>query len=159
MVNKAHRHHDVIVAWANGATIECRDYPNTEWEHCAKPTWHELGEYRVKPEPPEMAYPKTMMTNEVLNDVYDRSHNRLQKLFFPEGELAAVANAAIRHAIDEGQVLRLSGIAAYTEKRDMAVANAMKAEAIRISTAYSTGLGQYILDYLDVNATIAGVKP
>lgn len=96
---KPHKHAEVIKAWADNKPIQ-RRMSDGFWMDVTTlaPYFNAESEFRIKPEPPEMAYPKTRMTNEVLNDVYDRSHNRLQKIFFPEGELAAVANAAMTRA-------------------------------------------------------------
>lgn len=45
-----HKHKDLIIAWANGASIE---FLNTfgEWQSILKPGWDEDTEYRIKPEP------------------------------------------------------------------------------------------------------------
>jgi hypothetical protein len=45
-----HKHYDLIVAWANGATIE---YLNSDgyWTLTSSPSWNEYQRYRVKLEP------------------------------------------------------------------------------------------------------------
>lgn len=49
-MNKPHKHKDVIIAWANGAEIECRNPAfSKEWEPVEFPTWSTNVEYRVKP--------------------------------------------------------------------------------------------------------------
>ena len=53
-MNQPHKHKDLIIAWANGAEIQfqtsfMKEY--NEWETTRKPTWVELIQYRVKPEP------------------------------------------------------------------------------------------------------------
>lgn len=47
-----HKHFDCIVAWANGATIQCLSNANgADWRDIANPSWHSNYDYRVKPEP------------------------------------------------------------------------------------------------------------
>ena len=47
-----HPHRDVIIAWANGATIQVREEGYTDWITCKTrpPLWKEGYEYRVKAE-------------------------------------------------------------------------------------------------------------
>lgn len=45
-----HKHAEVIKAWADGAEIQFR-YPNGTWIDAADPSFRDLAEYRVKPEP------------------------------------------------------------------------------------------------------------
>jgi hypothetical protein len=47
-----HKHYDLIVAWADGAKIECKDY-DSRWYAINNPMWHDHTEYRIKPEPPK----------------------------------------------------------------------------------------------------------
>lgn len=51
MTSTKHIHHDVIIEWAKGATIQFYDSKNEKWVDTLhnKPTWSEDGEYRVKP--------------------------------------------------------------------------------------------------------------
>lgn len=54
---KPHKHKDLIIAWANGATIECKKYYKNHfsielsefWEVTHNPSWNEHTEYRIKP--------------------------------------------------------------------------------------------------------------
>ena len=46
-----HVHHDVIIAWAKGETIEFRNQFGTWRIATTTPTFDEHWEYRVKPEP------------------------------------------------------------------------------------------------------------
>lgn len=50
-MKQKHKHYDVIVAWANGAEIECRSGGRLEWFITYAPEWNELYEYRIKPDP------------------------------------------------------------------------------------------------------------
>ena len=44
-----HKHADLIKAWADGASIEFKDYPNN-WETIHNPSWNIGTVYRIKPE-------------------------------------------------------------------------------------------------------------
>jgi len=43
------KHHDVIIAYAKGATIEWRSKPTDSWVQIGCPTFHDNHEYRVRP--------------------------------------------------------------------------------------------------------------
>ena len=47
-MTQRHKHADVIIAWANGAEVECRGQPSRGWITATKPDWNEEYEYRVK---------------------------------------------------------------------------------------------------------------
>lgn len=47
-------------------------------------------------------YPVTWMTTDEINEVFDRSHNMLQKVILPAESCRNIANAAIKHGIDNG---------------------------------------------------------
>ena len=48
-----HKHADVIIAWANGAQIQCKSEIDKSWEDFkdSPPRWLDCCEYRIKPEP------------------------------------------------------------------------------------------------------------
>ena len=48
-----HVHHDLIVAWAKGATIQWKGSCGPEdWRNCSqRPAWDKDVSYRIKPEP------------------------------------------------------------------------------------------------------------
>lgn len=48
--NKRHKHADLIIAWANGAEIECLD---SNWYYVCTPSWDVTTKYRIKPVKPE----------------------------------------------------------------------------------------------------------
>jgi hypothetical protein len=52
-MNKQHKHHDLIVAWAKGADIQYKDpcAYKAEWQDIEKPNWLKDMEYRIKPTP------------------------------------------------------------------------------------------------------------
>lgn len=43
-----HKHYDLIVAWANGAAIECRINATAPWVTTTHPSWLIDMEYRIK---------------------------------------------------------------------------------------------------------------
>jgi hypothetical protein len=47
--SKWHPHHDIIVAWAKGAKIECYAVSTRKWVTTPYPLWAETTQYRVKP--------------------------------------------------------------------------------------------------------------
>lgn len=50
-MNERHKHADLIIAWANGAKIECKqDYGVDVWMETSDPRWFVDIEYRIKPE-------------------------------------------------------------------------------------------------------------
>lgn len=158
---KPHKHAEVIRAWADGAQIECVD--RGVWVECPGPTWQEYAEYRVKP---EKVYPVTQMTDDNLSSAWSDC---------PAGfkGLRRFANAALRHAIDAGQIVtkdehesaliqlgeHLRGIAiAPDAARDMAIAEAVKAEAMRLTEIYSTACHGQLRANLVPAAIIATIK-
>ena len=92
-----HKHHDVIVAWAAGAEIE---YLTTGgfWSAATSPIWDESRQYRIKPEPPAKSYPVTGMTGQ------DYAAALCCSIVMDAHKCERIANAALRHAIDSGQV-------------------------------------------------------
>jgi hypothetical protein len=50
-MTQRHVHADLIIAWANGAKIQCKSREFTEWVDIDLPRWFTHYEYRVKPEP------------------------------------------------------------------------------------------------------------
>lgn len=92
---KPRKHHDTIVAWANGAQIQYRKPVTGAWEDTSNPAFVDDYEYRVKP---EREYPKTKMTIQELVDAYRDCGNTW------DGCYTELANKVIRHAVDAGQV-------------------------------------------------------
>ena len=43
------KHKDLIIAWANGAEIECWQVNDKLWSTIEKPKWDENFNYRIKP--------------------------------------------------------------------------------------------------------------
>lgn len=50
-MTQRHKHADLIIAWANGAKIQCKKSGSETWDDEKNPTWVDHFEYRIKPEP------------------------------------------------------------------------------------------------------------
>lgn len=56
-MTERHKHADLIIAWANGATIQVYALPSTHgtdipcWLDADAPSWRHDSEYRIKPQP------------------------------------------------------------------------------------------------------------
>lgn len=46
-----HKHHDLIIAWANGSKIEVKSNISPAWRIENYPSWYEDDEYRIHYEP------------------------------------------------------------------------------------------------------------
>lgn len=50
-----HKHYDMIVAWAEGKTIQYKNFQSKDfvgtWRDIPHPSWDSRNEYRIKPEP------------------------------------------------------------------------------------------------------------
>ena len=46
-----HKHYECIVAWASGKKIQYKSHAKKEWKDVRCPTWTDVAEYRIKPEP------------------------------------------------------------------------------------------------------------
>jgi len=64
-----HKHADLIIAWANGAEIQFREYEGkwNDFQPNGYACWHQDMEYRIKPEPK----PETLDTRSYLIGRYD----------------------------------------------------------------------------------------
>ena len=90
-----HKHAEVIRAFADGAQVEVkRDGGN--WIATPRPDFDEDLEYRVKPVAPK--WPQTTMTSPELTKAYDANKMMICAL-------EDVANAAIAHACEAGQLV------------------------------------------------------
>lgn len=100
---KPHKHAEVIKAWADGAEIEFRGDHHKEWMPALSPSWADYNEYRIKPVEPERVYPQTAMTNNELKVFAHRAGTTCVD------DCRDAANAALRRAVDSGQVLPAEG--------------------------------------------------
>lgn len=92
-----HIHAETIKAWADGAEIQFRHTDGEKWMAATQPVWSLNKQYRVKPN-----YPTTRMTYNQLHDACLSAGNGPN---WDSLQAASVANAAIKHAIDSGQVV------------------------------------------------------
>jgi hypothetical protein len=138
-------HCEAIKAWADGARIQWRE--GGAWYDCIHvPEWSINREYRVKPEPVKQ-YPVTGMTNDELH--------RAGCLGIGDGFNVRIANAALRHACDHGQVVRrdeFDRAVGERKTRDAAIADAVMQEAASIVESMAAGLNVTLADMLAVAA-------
>jgi hypothetical protein len=123
-----HKHAELIKAWADGAQIEFYDADSDEWRPCPAPSWYPADQYRIKPVEQQRVYPVTHMTGNELASVFELNKDAV-RLAVP---MRAVADAALRHACDNGQVVPREefDLAVGDRKaRDMAVARAVQEAA------------------------------
>jgi len=83
-----HKHADLIIAWANGATIEFLNGDN--WKYTEEPIWYVGAKYRIKP---ERVWPVTSLSEEECEAAR----------FSENGLLVDVANAAIQRYIEDNE--------------------------------------------------------
>ena len=142
----AHKHAEVIHAYADGATIQI--LKQGEWVDMEDSVrFYDGAEYRIKPAEPERVYPMTLMTQYDLGKVY---------LAAEPAHLChvIVANAALRHAMDNGQVVtreEFERALGDRDARDLKIAKIVSSDACRF------GRGFHSVDQL--RALIAEVKP
>lgn len=86
---KSHKHAELIKKWADGAHIQILGIDGETWIADTHPNWHLDNKYRTKP---ERKFPKTSLTTQELNSIYDTSHTIHQAMF-------NVANMAIKQYI------------------------------------------------------------
>lgn len=96
-MNKPHIHKDVIIAWANGATIQYKVTGSDVWDDCSQmPSFFDDMEYRIKP---EREYPVTSLPRAILSEIYFSI--AVKEMTVYADALEEVANAAIKkHIID-----------------------------------------------------------
>jgi hypothetical protein len=71
-----HKHADLIVAWANGAEIEFRDYGG-RWGIASHPLWDWDTEYRIKPvKPADIMQDRFVELNPCLDNAYNKPNVR-----------------------------------------------------------------------------------
>lgn len=97
-MGKPHIHAEVIKAWADGKEIQYSHVHTRGWVDLKDlcPQWFEEIKYRIKPEP---KYPETRMDGADLHEIYMKDQGP------PWESMLVVANAAIRRAIEDGDVI------------------------------------------------------
>jgi hypothetical protein len=92
---KPHIHAQMIIAWANGESIEFSEKGKEYWNAADFPSWNVALDYRIKKEP---AYPKTTLTGEVLVGMFYDCQDDVKDSH------VHVANEAIKHFIVSGDM-------------------------------------------------------
>lgn len=97
------RHAEVIKAWADGLPIQCNSRGMWEdFDSQYDPNWKSPSiEWRIKPAEPERVYPATQMTGEEFQKLLVQNRGLCQSVTMAR----IVADAALRHACDKGQVV------------------------------------------------------
>lgn len=158
-------HRDAIMAWADGAIIQNRPRGAMDWTDCVHvPEWHITHEYRAKPD-----YPASRMTTFELREVARSAIAHSQTLAdHAAAGWRAIADAALRHACDAGQVVRreeFDRAMAAREAREMAIAiavrDAMYGAAACCLFGMTSNWSEHVkkkMDEVSINDVIAGVE-
>lgn len=149
MTTTPHKHAEVIKAWADGAKIECRGPKSPDWIDSTDPQWFESHYYRVKPAQPDKIYPKTDMTEMDMSNEWSKA--RIGTL-----GMIDIANAALRHACDNGQIVtreEFDRAIGDRKARDIAVARAVDAWYCQTFSNKHPNTENYLADI------IKGIKP
>jgi len=91
-----HIHAELIIAWANGAQIQCRLSEKDKWEDVTTPVWLERFLYRVKPEPkPDIVHRTRIVIFEPYTDgvKFDYGSQNIQLTF--DGETFNLKSAEV----------------------------------------------------------------
>lgn len=157
---KPHVHAEMYHAFADGSTIQVED---EGWHDCLPPFLAQF-KYRVKPAAP--GYPETTMTPNELIKVFFGEPGSVTDAGSQRYAFVAVANAALRHAIDAGQVApaeaydqcRADLLAAEKRnaERDLAIARNVLESCRIVCSRYMAA--QQALDAVNLQACIASVK-
>ena len=125
---KQHKHAELIKQWADNQDLEFEYLSaHDDWRSTECPKWGLCTEYRIKTSAPGRVYPVTKMRWDDFSLALPLSIE--VDLFACE----TVANAAIKHAINAGQVFT-------TEYA--AVSNRVEADHMAFSIAYSVAMAQ-----------------
>lgn len=177
-----HKHVEVIKAWADdpNLVIEWRCQGGSKWYSCdAMPAWDMANEYRVKP---EKVYPESRMTHD---EIWDEIRKKVPCQFSigvtnmgapygPNDVERAIANAALRHAIDANQIISMAdhqdGLVTLGQNlrdveitrhanRDRRIAEAVRGACYAFSVANGTIDTRRDIGTLDLATIIAKVRP
>lgn len=156
-----HKHAEVIKAWADGKQIQAKEIDGNWFDITAVyPRW-DHPEYRVIP---ARTYPTSLMKYKDLDSAIKGMRCNVEA-----GAAIAIANAALRHAIDAGQLVepgieQRSGsvipakMTSYglIPERELAIANAVLTSCLSCILDTSLCLP---LQKVNLHAIIASVKP
>ena len=164
---KPHLHADALRAVADGIPVQF--YIKGEWIDRPNPyisAEQPPGSCRVKP---EKAYPLTDLLSVELFDIYAkhlREKHGYTSITAETGGLAAVANAALRHAVDADQVVPMAEVQEVArnlskplrEKEMLAVANAVYLKCLNVVAAHSGICAHHLRKAVDLVAIMSEVK-
>lgn len=152
----AHKHAEVIKAWADGAEIEWREGEGA-WIRIANPAWRKDLEYRIKPAEPEREYVVTDLgEDELMGCIKGMTHLR--------DDIRDACNLALRQAQNSGQLVtraEFDRAVGDRQKRDMAVAEAVQKEVQNQANARCLWVDGYRLYFnfsFDLRSVIDTVK-
>ena len=101
-MNKPHKHAEFIKAKADGATIQFQ-YKGSDsdsiWHDMVEDDWQFQDNLQFRIKPPAPKWPETTMTGKELHEIYMGDSG------IPRESIVVVANAAIAHALETGQVV------------------------------------------------------
>lgn len=149
----AHQHAEVLRAYADGAKIQLLDHG--VWVDVENPCFGIYEKYRVKP---ERRYPITQMR---ASDLFNTACMAAGSVEISvsgkgsvEGVLIAIANAALHHAVDAGQLMTREA----SDARVLAVAEAVQTASMH---AVLDAPVEFVrpIGHMDLAAIIAKVKP
>jgi len=93
-----HKHADLIIAWANGAEIQFREYAG-EWNDFQPngyACWHQDMEYRIKPKlKPDFVYHVSVKFGLDGLDISDSTSRRKNVTFVFDGETNEIKSAEV----------------------------------------------------------------
>lgn len=125
MTTTPHKHAEVIKAWADGAAVQIKDGDSWfDMSEGQQPTWRDDFEYRVKPVEADRVYPYTQLTLNELMSLWDIKAQGCG----PHTKSRMIANTALRHACDNGQIVtreEFDRAVGDRRNRDLAVARAV----------------------------------
>lgn len=130
-MKKEHKHAVAIRGLADGEQIQVKN--SGVWLDCTFPDFDPESEYRIKPAEPEKVYPGTRMSDEEMRCCC--FYNDMRDTGMRDG-LRRLADAAIRHAVDNGYLVLPPECS--PSARDMAIAQAVAAETVRELYTHST---------------------
>lgn len=153
-----HKHAELVKHGLDGQQIQMKD--GGGWYPCdvSHPLLYPDFEYRIKPAKEERVYPVTQMSDREMENEWcsaDKSER------FGDA-MRRLANLALRHACDKGQVVtreEFDRAVGDRKVRDMAVAQAVKEACVTAAQDAADGYRILGVERVDVVAVLAVVRP
>lgn len=153
----AHKHKDVIVAWANGEHIQYKSKNHSGWMDMPKDSyssWSDGVEYRIKP-----AAPTVYLDNEEV-------HRLAEYYGLKVGLVEMISQETLKSALKSQQVVLMSEVQdiarelnkSLREKEKMAVAERTALAYKELVSGYSIGCAHYASGGINLRAICASVK-